>query len=45
LNHVPFSLSRSNPAPDDGYTREVDPDFLEHVRREQIDQPELPWEP
>ena len=29
---------------DPGFTCEVDPDFLEHARREQIDQPELPWE-
>jgi hypothetical protein len=26
-----------------GVTYEVDPDFLEHTRREQFVQPELPW--
>ena len=25
-------------------THEVDPDFLEHLRREAMEQPELPWE-
>ncbi len=30
---------------DPGITHEVDPDFLEHLRREPMDQPELPWEP
>jgi hypothetical protein len=33
------------PASDSGMTHEVDPDFLEHLRREAMDQPELPWEP
>ena len=33
------------PGPDSGVTYEPDPDFLEHIRREQIEQPELPWEP
>ncbi len=28
-----------------GITHEVDPEFLEHLRREAIEQPELPWEP
>jgi hypothetical protein len=28
-----------------GITHEVDPDFLEHLRREAIEQPDLPWEP
>jgi hypothetical protein len=28
-----------------GFTYEVDTDFLEHARREQIDHPELPWKP
>ena len=32
-----------NPGP--GITHEVDPDFLENIRREAMDQPELPWEP
>ncbi len=36
---------RSSPASDPGITREVDPDFLEHLRCEAMDQPELPWEP
>jgi hypothetical protein len=36
---------RSNHACDPGVTHEVDPDFLEHLRREAMDQPELPWEP
>jgi len=36
---------RSSPASDPGITHEVDPDFLEHLRREAIDRPELPWEP
>ena len=31
-------------ASDPGFTHEVDPDFLEHLRREAIEQPELPWE-
>jgi hypothetical protein len=40
----------SHPSPpvrsrDPGFTTEVDPDFLEHIRREELDQPELPWEP
>ena len=30
--------------PDSGRTCEVDPDFFEHVRREELDQPHLPWE-
>jgi len=29
---------------DGGITYEVDPDFLEHVRREGCRQPELPWD-
>ncbi len=28
---------------DGGITCEVDPDFLEHARREECEQPELPW--
>ncbi len=36
---------RSSPASEPGITHEVDPDFLEHLRREAIEQPELPWEP
>jgi hypothetical protein len=36
---------RAIPELDPGFTYEVDPDFLEHARREQIDQPELPWKP
>jgi hypothetical protein len=34
---------RSNPAYDPGITHKVDPDFLEHLRREELDEPELPW--
>ena len=30
--------------PDSGRTCEVDTDFLEHVRREELDQPQLPWD-
>jgi len=33
------------PDPDSRRTYEVDPDFLESARRDQQDQPELPWEP
>ncbi len=33
------------PASDPGITHEIDPDFLEHLRREANEQPELPWEP
>jgi len=32
------------PEPDAGISHEVDPDFLEHLRQEQFDQPDLPWE-
>lgn len=35
----------SIPQTDPGFTREIDPDFLEHARREQRDEPELPWDP
>jgi hypothetical protein len=31
--------------PDSRLTYETDPDFLEHARREQVEQPELPWNP
>ena len=31
--------------PGPGITHEVDPDFLEHLRREAMDQAELPWAP
>jgi hypothetical protein len=43
----PSRTVRSSPEPDcaRGITHEVDPDFLEHVHREAVDQPELPWEP
>ena len=41
----PSQPPRSSPEPDPGFTREVDPDFLEHARQEELDQPELPWEP
>ncbi len=36
---------RPIPALDPGFTREADPDFLDHAHRDEIDQPELPWEP
>ena len=29
---------------DFGRLDEVDPEFLEHARRENLDQPELPWD-
>jgi hypothetical protein len=39
------------PEPDAGVTYEVDPDYLEHARREETtwessggDQPDLPWD-
>ena len=35
---------RPIPALDPGFTREADPDFLDHAHREAIEQPELPWE-
>ena len=35
----------ATPAPGPGFTREADPDFLDHAHRDEIDQPELPWEP
>ncbi len=35
---------RSIPGRDPGFTCEVDPDFLEHARREELDQPELPFD-
>ena len=31
--------------PDSDVTYEPNPDFIEHTRREQMEQPELPWEP
>ncbi len=40
----PSRAGRSSPTSDAAITHEVDPDFLEHLRREAIDQPELPWE-
>ena len=30
--------------PDSGITCQADPEFLEHARREELDQPQLPWE-
>jgi hypothetical protein len=42
---LPSQPVRSIPERDPGFNYEVDPDFLEHTSREQIDQPELPWEP
>ncbi|MBP7936451.1 MAG: hypothetical protein KA354_17570 [Phycisphaerae bacterium] len=35
---------RSSPASEPGITHEVDPEFLEHLRREASEQPELAWE-
>jgi hypothetical protein len=37
--------ARPIPVRDSGFTCEADPDFLEHTRREELDQPELSWEP
>ena len=42
---TPSRPSAPIPQRDDGFTFEVDPDFLEHARREQNEQFELPWEP
>jgi hypothetical protein len=33
------------PQRDPGFTLEPDGESLEHSRRQQLDQPELPWEP
>ena len=41
----PSKPVRSIPGRDPGFTCELDPDFLDHARREELDQPELPWEP
>ncbi len=45
----PSRTARSIPEPDpaigSGITYEVAPDFLEHAHREDLDQPELPWDP
>ena len=41
----PYRSVLSSPASDPGITHEVDPDFLEHRRREDLDPPELPWDP
>ena len=35
---------RSMPDADAGISYEIDPDFLEHARREQLGQPQLSWE-
>jgi hypothetical protein len=35
---------RPTPALDPGFTREADLDFLDHIHREEFDQPDLPWE-
>jgi len=37
--------SRPVRPPDPDFTYEADPDFLEHLHREKVEQPELPWEP
>ena len=39
------SLFAEDDDPDPGRTQEIDPDFLEFVRREEIDEPEPVWEP
>ena len=39
------SLFAEDDDPDPGRTQEIDPDFLEFARREEIDEPEPAWEP
>ncbi len=36
--------SAAAPQRDPGFTVEPDGDFIEHARREHLDQPDLPWE-
>ena len=38
----PSQPVRQVPDPDSGITCEADPEFLEHARREQLGQPQLP---
>jgi hypothetical protein len=38
------TVSTPVPEADPGITHEVDPDFLEHIRREESEQLELPWD-
>ena len=33
-----------DPDPESGVTYEADPEFLEHARREDLEQPNLPWD-
>ena len=40
----PSPTAAAAPVPDAGVTYEPDPDFIEHTRREQMEQPELPWD-
>jgi len=40
----PSQAARPTHDADGGITYEVDPDFLEHVRREAREEPELPWD-
>ncbi len=42
----PSQTPRQVPAPDpeSGVTYEADPEFLEHARRENLEQPNLPWD-
>jgi hypothetical protein len=41
---IKFPIGRPTPALDPGFTREADLDFLDHIHREEFDQPDLPWE-
>jgi hypothetical protein len=45
----PYRPARSIPEPGpaiaSGITYKIDLDFLEHAHREDLDQPELPWDP
>ncbi len=38
------SIPEDDPAIASGTAYEVDPDFLEHARREDLVQPDLPWD-
>jgi hypothetical protein len=42
---TPSRPQGSVPQRDSGFVVEPDGEFLEHTRRQRIDQPELPWEP
>ena len=41
---IKFPIGRPTPALEPGFTREADLDFLDHIHREEFDQPDLPWE-